>query len=193
MESLILKSEVGNDHLWRFYNIEKTGTKVVNCLNIYKNDETNLLVEWKHEISSSAPILRERNSQEVSHSEPNNNLRKKGRESNFSIVDDELDDIQRRGSFSASETIYNSETTSLISGTTGTQDSTSTLQDKTDTQKKSFLKRLKSFCKINQKQIEVHCEYVFGFRTERTQQGIWLLKENQSDFINPQGRMFTKK
>uniref|UniRef100_A0A0N5BXX7 Ig-like domain-containing protein n=1 Tax=Strongyloides papillosus TaxID=174720 RepID=A0A0N5BXX7_STREA len=53
-ESLILKSKVGNDHLWRFYDIGKTGTKVVNCLNIYKNDETHLLAEWKHEISRTS-------------------------------------------------------------------------------------------------------------------------------------------
>uniref|UniRef100_A0A0N5BXZ5 Ig-like domain-containing protein n=1 Tax=Strongyloides papillosus TaxID=174720 RepID=A0A0N5BXZ5_STREA len=53
-ESLILKSKIGNDHLWRFYDIGKTGTKVVNCLNIYKNDETHLLAEWKHEISRTS-------------------------------------------------------------------------------------------------------------------------------------------
>uniref|UniRef100_A0A0K0F3J6 Uncharacterized protein n=1 Tax=Strongyloides venezuelensis TaxID=75913 RepID=A0A0K0F3J6_STRVS len=39
---------------WRFYDIGTTETKKINCLNIYKNDESHLLGEWNHEITRTS-------------------------------------------------------------------------------------------------------------------------------------------
>uniref|UniRef100_A0A0K0FEY8 Lipoprotein n=1 Tax=Strongyloides venezuelensis TaxID=75913 RepID=A0A0K0FEY8_STRVS len=48
-ESLSFKSRYGNRHHWRIYNIQKTeSVKIINCLNIYKDNETNPIEKWNH-------------------------------------------------------------------------------------------------------------------------------------------------
>uniref|UniRef100_A0A0N5BX43 Uncharacterized protein n=1 Tax=Strongyloides papillosus TaxID=174720 RepID=A0A0N5BX43_STREA len=48
-ESLIIKSEYGNEHHWRIYNIGKIqNVKTINCLNVYKDNEANPIAEWNH-------------------------------------------------------------------------------------------------------------------------------------------------
>uniref|UniRef100_A0A0N5C0D9 Lipoprotein n=1 Tax=Strongyloides papillosus TaxID=174720 RepID=A0A0N5C0D9_STREA len=53
-ESLSIKSVHGNQHHWRIYIIWKfQKIKVINCLNVYKDNKTNLITEWNHLIKRS--------------------------------------------------------------------------------------------------------------------------------------------
>lgn len=84
-----------------------------------------------------------------------------------------------------------SETTFLEN--TEEASTTESVESEISITKESFLRNLTQFFKSYDPALEVKDNFIVGLFTERSRNGIWVLKENQSLFFNPLGRFFTKK
>uniref|UniRef100_A0A0N4ZVV3 Astacin domain-containing protein n=1 Tax=Parastrongyloides trichosuri TaxID=131310 RepID=A0A0N4ZVV3_PARTI len=57
----------------------------------------------------------------------------------------------------------------------------------------TFLENAKKYLSTYDHFVDVKKELIYGFYTERSKSGIWIINENQSNYFNPIGHSFTKK
>uniref|UniRef100_A0A0N5B3M8 MATH domain-containing protein n=1 Tax=Strongyloides papillosus TaxID=174720 RepID=A0A0N5B3M8_STREA len=151
----------------------------------------------------------------------NNNLTKEGETENYIVLewedysdveDSALSDIENDASSDIEdEELLNIEGGTLLSDTGNNQDndeyqenslisrSTSSPESSTNASeekvvdKEMFLNCTTEFFKRYEKLIEVKDRFIVGFNTQRSTNGLWLLSDNQLNYRNPVGRLFTKK
>uniref|UniRef100_A0A0N5B5R3 FLYWCH-type domain-containing protein n=1 Tax=Strongyloides papillosus TaxID=174720 RepID=A0A0N5B5R3_STREA len=142
--------------------------------------------------SCSEPNMRRQNSGEVFFSESSKNSRIRRRTLHYIAVA-ESQDTEVDQEHDGPENQTNSEVFSPTPQNDENQQSLMNTSERANIEKEKFMEKLKTFCSGYDQSIAVNDKFIVGLYTERTKNGLWLLTENQPNYINPLGRMFTKK